>query len=281
MANFYEKRLPDGTKICVANLDTISLRDLESGDAEEIHKLSSVMTSQGIFYIDFHGSQMGTILSEKLGEIYYVTQEYFDQSHDMKVKDFRADQKHSQDRGYKFCSTDETFEMAYDELVKGDLALPPILHQSKYSLKYFSEICHNTALSILRALSNTISTGEPLTRYHMKSGTSDSGLKLVYEPFITDKSQVCDNTHTDSGILTLLFYDEWGLEVQLQDGKWAYVAPVSGCAVVNVADYLEGISDNRFRSVLHRVTQPVDGFAKRYFLSYFLRPVGKILSESS
>ncbi|KAF3914662.1 hypothetical protein AA313_de0204395 [Arthrobotrys entomopaga] len=267
-----ETKLPDGTKIQVANFDKISLKELEAKNAMEIQKLISAAQSTGLFYLDFHGSETGNILLEEIGEVYCACQRYFDQSLESKIKDVRTNQEVSQDKGYKSCAADETFEMSYDELVKGDLHLPHLLRPSKYTVKFFSEICHNAALTMLQIFAEANLTAKSFEECHDKSKSSNSGLKLVYEPCIQKKSKVIENKHTDGGTLTILFYDEWGLNAQLPDGDWAFAAPMPGCALVNVADSLERASERKLRSPVHRVTQPVDGFVKRYFLSYFLRP---------
>ncbi|KAK6536039.1 hypothetical protein TWF281_000285 [Arthrobotrys megalospora] len=268
----YSSTLPNGTAIEVAQLDKINLARLEDGSFKEIEKLRSAAESTGIFYLDFHESKLGNLLIEQLGEVYYLSQHYFDQEEGSKMRDTRSGQSSSQDRGYKSCETDQTFEMAYDELVKGDLRLPEILQPSRHTFKYFSEICHSAAVTMLRSLSNSLSPDEPFEKYHQKSKQNDSGLKLVYEPCIPKKSEVLENKHTDSGTLTILFAEEWGLHVQLPDGSWGYTSSPPGCAVVHVADSLQFMSGGKLRSPVHRVTQPVDGFMKRYFLSYFLRP---------
>lgn len=161
---------------------------------------------------------------------------------------------------------------------KRELKLPNILKEAQPVLCQFSKICHSAALDLLNHLSEYINTSIPTTPFsahHQDSQFSDSGLKLVYEACIPNKSQVIENKHTDSGTFTILFYEEWGLHVQLADGDtWGYaVAPLpEGCALVNVANSLERLSAGRFKSPVHRVTQPADGFKKRYYLSYFLRP---------
>ncbi|KAF3111974.1 hypothetical protein TWF102_005729 [Orbilia oligospora] len=265
-------RLPNGTVIDIAQIDKINLAKLEFGNSKEIEKLRSAAESHGVFYLDFHGSEMGNLLFQQLGEIYYLSQQYFDQDEASKTKDIRSDQKSSQDRGYKSCETDQTFEMSYDELVKGDLCLPQNLQPSRHTLKYFSEICHNAALTMLRSLSTSLSPDEPFEKYHQKSKQNDSGLKLVYEPCIPKRSEVLENKHTDSGTLTILFAEQLGLHVQMADGSWGYTDSIPGCAIVHVADSLQFMSGGKLRSPVHRVTQPVNGFMKRYFLSYFLRP---------
>ncbi|KAJ6259924.1 Oxidoreductase vrtI [Drechslerella dactyloides] len=266
------KILTGDARIDVVRLDTISLKRLESGNTDEFAKLLSAAQSVGVFQLDFQGSEFGDVLWERVGEIYYATQQYFDQDARLKQEDMRVDQKPSQDKGYKFCESDETFEMAYDELVKGDLKLPETLHHSRYTMKYFSEICHSAGLTILRSLSIALPASLPFEDAHRKGKSSDSGLKIISEPCIEDRSKVIENKHTDSGSLTFSFYNDWGIHVQLRDGSWGYTAAVEGCAVINVADSLEWLSDGKLRSPLHRVTQPTDGAKKRYFLTYFLRP---------
>lgn len=110
-------------------------------------------------------------------------------------------------------------------------------------------------------------------RFHRTSERSDSALKLVYEPALSKLADVGDNQHTDSGTLTLIFCDQWGIHAELADAnKWAFTAPMPGCALINVADSLQRLSSDRLRSPRHRVTQPADGFEKRYFVAYLLRP---------
>ncbi|KAF3191537.1 hypothetical protein TWF788_006134 [Orbilia oligospora] len=260
-------RLPSGTVIDIAQIDKINLAKLEFGNSKEIEKLRSAAESDGVFYLDFHGSEMGNLLFQQLGEIYYLSQQYFDQDEASKMKDIRSTPVTNLAKQIKPSKL-----MSYDELVKGDLYLPQSLQPSRHTLKYFSEICHNAALTMLRSLSTSLSPDEPFEKYHQKSKQNDSGLKLVYEPCIPKKSEVLENKHTDSGTLTILFAEQLGLHVQLADGSWGYTNSIPGCAIVHVADSLQFMSGGKLRSPVHRVTQPVDGFMKRYFLSYFLRP---------
>src|SRR5438045_3384577 len=76
------------------------------------------------------------------------------------------------------------------------------------------------------------------------------------------------NAHTDVGSITLLFCSEWGLQVlSPKTGKWAYVVPLAGYAIVNVADSLRFLSGNRLRSCLHRVV-PYAGCEERERYSF-------------
>ncbi|KAL6292203.1 hypothetical protein ACE6H2_000345 [Prunus campanulata] len=59
--------------------------------------------------------------------------------------------------------------------------------------------------------------------------------------------------HADSDFLTVLLQDHTGGLQVLHKNKWIDVPPVPGALVVNVGDLLQLISNERFKSVEHRV----------------------------
>ncbi|KAH6612021.1 hypothetical protein C7974DRAFT_438206 [Boeremia exigua] len=61
-------------------------------------------------------------------------------------------------------------------------------------------------------------------------------------------------SHTDIQLLTLLWQDDsGGLQVLSRTDEWLDAAPVAGTLVVNVGDFLQRLSNDRFRSTVHRV----------------------------
>ena len=165
--------------------------------------------------------------------------------------------------------------MAKDEMDSGTIKLPSALQTHGDTLKQFSNGCHQACQTILARLSDALhlSGKQQFQQHHREGQPSDSGLKLIYEPSLAKLSDVGDNLHTDSGTLTLLFYDRWGLSAYAPSRGFTFPAPLEdGCALINVGDSLQRLSDDRLLSPKHRVTQPVDGVEKRYYLSYFLRP---------
>jgi isopenicillin N synthase-like dioxygenase len=102
---------------------------------------------------------------------------------------------------------------------------------------------------------------------------SDSGLKFISSPTMANRKDAPDTTHTDSGVLTLLWATQ--LSSQILDpltNRWSWVETPDGHTLVNVADTLQRESDGRFKSCTHRVTQPKGFCGPRHFLSYYLRP---------
>ena len=165
--------------------------------------------------------------------------------------------------------------MARDEMVSGTIPWPDALQRHGETLARFSQGCHSACETLIARLSDALQlSGERrLERHHRDGRPSDSGLKLIYEPSLARLADVGDNLHTDGGTLTLLFYDRWGLSAYAGPAGFAFTPPLDGgCALINVADSLQRLSGGRLLSPKHRVTQPVDGAEKRYYISYFLRP---------
>ncbi|XVE74650.1 hypothetical protein DITRI_Ditri12bG0034300 [Diplodiscus trichospermus] len=60
-------------------------------------------------------------------------------------------------------------------------------------------------------------------------------------------------SHTDPGVLTVLLQDHiGGLQIK-HEGEWVDVKPVPGALVINIADVLQIMSNDEYRSVEHRV----------------------------
>ncbi|CAK7220793.1 hypothetical protein SBRCBS47491_004308 [Sporothrix bragantina] len=81
-------------------------------------------------------------------------------------------------------------------------------------------------------------------------------------------------SHTDMQCFTLLWQDDnGGLEVLLPQRKtpgsyeWVGATPKRGTLVVNIADFLQRLSNDRFRSTVHRVYNRQSG--PRYSMPFF------------
>jgi isopenicillin N synthase-like dioxygenase len=71
--------------------------------------------------------------------------------------------------------------------------------------------------------------------------------------------------HTDYGIVTVLWADRVaGLQVLGSDGSWNDVLPEPGALLVNLGDVTARLTNDQWKSTLHRVKPPVvDGTIRR------------------
>lgn len=89
-----------------------------------------------------------------------------------------------------------------------------------------------------------------------------------------EPGQLRAGAHTDYGTLTLLRQDAvGGLEVTTREGEWVGVESIAGAFVVNIGDLLAGWTNDRWRSTLHRVTDPPataeGGYERRFSMPFF------------
>ncbi|XP_048140620.1 1-aminocyclopropane-1-carboxylate oxidase homolog 1-like [Rhodamnia argentea] len=84
--------------------------------------------------------------------------------------------------------------------------------------------------------------------------------------------------HSDNDFLTVLLQDHIGGLQVLHDDRWVDVPPVPGALVVNVGDLLQLITNDRFKSVQHRVVANSAGprISVACFFSTSFQPSSKL-----
>ncbi len=99
-------------------------------------------------------------------------------------------------------------------------------------------------------------------------------LRLLHYPPLSaaEAGQLGAGSHTDYGMVTLLFQDAvGGLEVLDKNDKWQAVAPIPGAVVINTGDLTERWTNGFYRSTSHRVRREV-GQGDRYSIAFFVDP---------
>jgi isopenicillin N synthase-like dioxygenase len=86
------------------------------------------------------------------------------------------------------------------------------------------------------------------------------------------EAQLGAGAHTDWGMLTILLQDDvGGLEVSDGHGGWVPAPPVPGAFVVNLGDMIPILTNDLYRSTLHRVRSNTSG-RSRYSAPTFIDP---------
>ncbi len=103
----------------------------------------------------------------------------------------------------------------------------------------------------------------------------NSVLRLLHYPPVatTGEGAIRAAAHGDINAITLLLgAEEAGLQLQTARGEWLPIHPPEGALVVNIGDMLERLTNNRLKSTLHRVVNPVGEAAahSRYSMPFFL-----------
>lgn len=154
--------------------------------------------------------------------------------------------------------------------------LPVAVKQNEELFSDFISGSHDAVITILKCLSlgMGLKDGERLELQHRTDAPARTTMVLFRYPRQTQKGAgIGHNMHTDIGSLTLLYCEDWGLQVLSEENKWKYVAPKAGHAVINVGDSLRFLSKHQLRSCVHRVLPVTERQeTDRYSIAYFLRP---------
>ncbi|XP_027337687.1 gibberellin 2-beta-dioxygenase 8-like [Abrus precatorius] len=112
--------------------------------------------------------------------------------------------------------------------------------------------------------------------------SENTGMVRVYRyPHCTDTNVGWGmEAHTDSSILSILNQNDEvsGLQV-LKDDQWLTIKPISDTFIVNLGDMMQAISDDRYKSVTHRVK--INKHRERISICYFVFPGEELVIESS
>ncbi|XAR57394.1 Deacetoxyvindoline 4-hydroxylase [Bertholletia excelsa] len=124
-------------------------------------------------------------------------------------------------------------------------------------------VCRSTTIEYIKHVSklgNTLfellSEALGLASNHLTAMELGRGRSFVchyYPPCPEPKLTLGGSKHTDPAFLTILLQDQLGGLQVLRENRWVNVKPIPGGLVVNIGDLLQVISNDKFKSVDHRV----------------------------
>ncbi|KAF3143606.1 hypothetical protein TWF569_007227 [Orbilia oligospora] len=267
---FTTKTLIRGTEIDVAPLEIISFKKLVEKNEDECARLYKAAQSPGFFLLDVKDLKKHVA---DIQQVYALTEQYFSQPEEAKLEDFRPGDEFRGYKDYKGANV-STFEVLRDE-VDQTASLPKAFQPDTGIISRFVSDSQNLVTTIAARLSELLWPGSHncLESHYRPAEPSKTSLKVIRGPMLEKVADVGDNTHTDGGILTLMYCDKWTTQIELPGSEiWAWVNPLPEHAIVNVGDALQVLSGGRLRSCKHRVSQVGDGAEERWAITYFLRP---------
>ncbi|KAL4942401.1 hypothetical protein BDV06DRAFT_164353 [Aspergillus oleicola] len=133
-------------------------------------------------------------------------------------------------------------------------------------------------ITLARKMIRLFALALDLEEDYFDSVTTHPGADGLYVHYPGTKEQT-DNpnpdvgigSHTDIQCVTLLWQDNsGGLQVLSASDEWLDARPVEGTFVVNIGDFLQRLSNNRFKSTVHRVynRQPHSRYSMPFFLGF-------------
>ncbi|KAJ5875003.1 uncharacterized protein N7473_011189 [Penicillium subrubescens] len=249
----------------------------------EVEKLLQCCKNAGFFYLDLEGKR---ILDDHQ-ELLTLMHRFFGSPLEQK-NEILSDP--SVEHGYEPVGNHagvvngtkdgyEILQVAPREIEKRNPKLHSILDNEKDIATLYNFIADSNFITktILSCLSTALGR-EGMARFettHSNEKPSKSALAMMrYLPGdLKSSKKIGHLKHTDIGSLTLLFSEQWGLQIlPPRSDTWEFVEPKKGYAVVNVGDSLHFASDQEeLFSCIHRVV-PVDNKSDRYSVAFFLRP---------
>jgi isopenicillin N synthase-like dioxygenase len=150
----------------------------------------------------------------------------------------------------------------------------------KSTLDEFYAQCFSLGMNVLRCLAIAMKLGDNF--FDNITLRADPQLRLLHYPaidrqVIEQEGHARIRPHTDFGLCTLLFQDSiGGLEVDPHHtGEFKPATPLPGTVLINIADLLQRLTNDRCKSTLHRVVSPkVDGdfLPARFSIPFFIHP---------
>ncbi|PRQ36503.1 putative deacetoxyvindoline 4-hydroxylase [Rosa chinensis] len=250
------------------SIPVVDLAEYNGRRAEVIDQVRRAAESYGFFQLVNHG--MPERVMEEMIEAARVFHElpreekakYYGREMGMKVKYFSGSTMYK----LMFADWKDTLQCNISDEQFDPQEIPLVCRD--ITMEYSNHV-HKLGVTLLEFLSEALR----LKPDHLKNLDSTMGhmvLSHYYPPCPEPEVTIGTVEHSDPDFMTILLQDQIGGLQVLYQNQWIDVPPVPGALVVNIGDFLQLISNNKFISVNHRVLAKNEG--PRISVACFFRP---------
>ncbi|KAH7844219.1 hypothetical protein Vadar_025610 [Vaccinium darrowii] len=284
--------LAEESKSCKSNLQVpvIDLSAIDGSDSREkvVNEVRIAANEWGFFQVVNHGIPLN-VLDEMIDGV----RRFHEQDPEMKKSMYTRDPK----KRVRFGSNYDLYASKsanWRDTLSISLPASDQLDPDEIPIT-----CRATTIEYIKYVTNLGNTlfellSEALELKHDHLNTLECGksraLVCHYYPACPEPELTLGfSKHTDPVFLTVLLQDQLGGLQVMFNNQWVNVQPISGGLVVNIGDLLQVISNDKFKSVVHRAVANLAG--PRISVACFLKgvivppklygPIKELISEES
>ncbi|GAV75117.1 2OG-FeII_Oxy domain-containing protein/DIOX_N domain-containing protein [Cephalotus follicularis] len=240
--------------ISEASISLIDLQGLNGPNhSHVIEQIGLACQTDGFFQVKNHGVPEATI-----NKMLNIAKEFFRLPESERLKSYSDDPTRATRLSTSFNIKTETVSNWRDFLRLHCYPLQDFVHEWPSNPPSFredvAEYCTSARGLVLRLL-EAISESLGLRRDYIYKALGKHGQHMAlnyYPPCPQPELTYGLPGHTDVNLITVLLQDDVpGLQV-LRNGKWVAINPIPNTFVVNLGDQMQVISNDLFKSVLHR-----------------------------
>ncbi|MBA0741417.1 hypothetical protein Gogos_014573 [Gossypium gossypioides] len=237
------------------SIPLVDLQNLDDGPNRStvVKAIGDACRNYGFFQVKNHG-----VSKEVIGKMLHVSKQFFHLPESERLKNYSDDPMKTTRLSTSFNVRTENVSSWRDYLRLHCYPLEDYVHEWPANPPSFredtSEYCKNTRRLAVRLL-EAISESLDLERDYINSalGKHAQHMAINYYPPCPEPGLTYGLPgHADPNAITILLQDEVpGLQV-LKDGKWITVDPIPYTFIVNIGDQIQVVSNDSYKSVLHR-----------------------------
>ncbi|KAH7690463.1 Iron/ascorbate family oxidoreductases protein [Dioscorea alata] len=240
------------------HIPVIDMKDVNTRKKEIIEKVKEASETIGFFKVVNHG-----VPNKAMDEMLDAIKRFMEDDEEEKKKYYTRDYERKVVFNCNFDLYSSPAANWHDSLFLNMAPDPPQKEEIPHALReiVFEYSFHMKKLG--EVLLELISEALGLKPDYLKEMECGKGIGVAchyYPPCPEPHLALGTSRHSDRGFLTILLHDKTigGLQI-LYKNKWVDVPPSPGCLIINIADLLQLISNDKLKSVEHRVLASKEG----------------------